>query len=73
MGGIVGLGNVFRFAAQQLSKLLNNVFPGAGSAISSAIATSGTIAIGNAAIAYYIEGLSLEDVKKKFEEMKNKN
>ena len=67
LGGITGAGFAFRLVAQQSSKLLNVMYPGAGSAISSAIAASGTAAIGRAAIAYYINDRSIETVKDKFE------
>ena len=65
MGGIAGVGNLFRLAAQQASKLLNAIWPGSGSAVSSAIAALGTSAIGKAAIAYYINGSRIEDAKKR--------
>lgn len=70
MSGVVGAGYVFRLAAQQGSKLLNAVWPGSGSVVSSGIAAFGTAAIGNAAIAYYIEGRTKEEAKKKFEKSK---
>lgn len=70
MGGIVGAGYLFRLAAQQTSKLLNAVWPGAGSVVSSGIAAIGTAAIGNVAIAYYIEGRTKEEAKRKFEKSK---
>lgn len=54
LGGVGGAGLGFRLLAQQSSKLLNGLFPGAGSVISTAVAASGTKAIGNAAIAYYL-------------------
>lgn len=72
MGGIAGAGYAFRLLAQQGSKLLNAVWPGSGSAVSSGVAALGTSAIGKAAIAYYIEGRTLEEVKEKFEDAKNK-
>jgi len=72
MGGIAGVGNIFRLAAQQASKLLNAIWPGSGSAVSSAIAALGTSAIGKAAIAYYINGSRIEDAKKLFEQEKQK-
>lgn len=68
MGGIAGAGYIFRLAAQQASKLLNAIWPGSGSAVSAAVAGTGTSAIGKAAIAYYIDGKTLEDAKQKFEE-----
>lgn len=66
MGGITGAGYMFRLVAQQASKFLNTVCPGAGSAVSSGIAALGTAAIGNAAIAYYIDGQDLNEAKKVF-------
>lgn len=73
MGGIAGAGYAFRLLAQQSSKFLNAVWPGAGSAVSSGIAALGTSAIGNAAISYYIDSKTFNEVKKKFEEAKKKN
>lgn len=70
MGGIVGVGYAFRLIAQQASKLLNAIFIGSGSAVSSGIAYAGTFAIGKAAIAYYIEGKTLEEAKKQFDKVK---
>ena len=69
LGGVAGSGFGFRIAAQQASKFMNGLIPGSGSAISSAIAASGTSLIGNAAIGYYIEGKTLEEIKK---DIKNK-
>jgi len=71
MGGVAGLGYAFKLVAQQASKLLNGVWPGAGSAVSSGVALVGTAAIGKAAVAYYIEDRTIEEAKKKFEEVKN--
>ena len=71
MGGVAGLGYAFKLVAQQASKLLNGVWPGAGSAVSSGVAFVGTAAIGKAAVAYYIEDRTIEEAKKKFEEVKN--
>lgn len=66
--GIGGIGVTFRFAAQQLAKLLNGRFPAAGSALSALIASSGTKLIGSVAIDYYIDELSEEEVKRRFRE-----
>ncbi len=55
LGGVGGAGLGFRLLAQQSSKLLNGLFPGAGSVISTTVAASGTKAIGKAAIAYYLK------------------
>lgn len=52
-----------KLAAQQESKLINAIYPGAGSTVSAAIASVGTNSFGKAAIAYYIEGNSIENVK----------
>ena len=73
VGGIAGAGYVFRLVAQQASKLLNAIFVGSGSAVSSAIAYGGTAAIGKAAIAYYIEDKTMDEAKKKFEDAKREN
>lgn len=68
--GVAGLGYTFRLVAQQAAKFVNAAMPAVGSAISSTIAASGTIAIGNSAIAYYIDDKSIEEVKKVFEASK---
>lgn len=73
LSGIAGLGYVFRLMAQQAAKFLNTVFPGGGSAVSSGIAAMGTLAIGSAAIAYYIEDKSMEEARNKFEKTKENN
>lgn len=70
MGGIAGVGYVFRLVAQQSSKFLNAVWPTAGSMVSSGIAAAGTKAIGKAAIAYYLDDKTIDEVKRKFEESK---
>lgn len=63
LGGIALFGLGLRLVAQQGSKFLNLVIPGSGSTVSSAVAYSGTHAVGKAAIAYYIEGKSQEESK----------
>lgn len=73
MGGIAGAGYAFRLIAQQASKLLNAVWPGSGSAVSSGIAALGTSAIGKAAIAYYIDDKTMDEAKKKFEEARKES
>jgi uncharacterized protein (DUF697 family)/predicted GTPase len=55
IGGVSVLGYGLRTLAQQGSKFLNLVLPGAGSAVSSTLAFSGTYAIGKTAQAYYID------------------
>lgn len=72
MGGIAGAGYAFRLVAQQASKFLNAMWPGSGSAVSSAIAATGTTAIGKTAIAYYIDDISIEEAKDKFTDMQKK-
>ena len=65
--------HVFRFAAQQGSKLLNAVWQGSGSVVSSGIAAFGTSAIGKAAIAYYIDERTMEDAIKHVDKSKKEN
>ena len=72
LGGIAGAGYAFRLFAQQASKLLNGIWPGSGSAVSSFTAAMGTSAIGDAAISYYINGQDLKEAKKIFEASKSK-
>lgn len=62
-GGTFIAGYLFRTIFQQASKVLNGTLPGAGSALSSGIAYSGTNAIGSAAIRYYIDGATIEEAK----------
>lgn len=62
--GTAGVGLTCRVIAQQLSKFLNIGF-GAGSVISSTIAASGTMTIGKAAAAYYIERKPIEKIMSK--------
>ena len=70
LSGVAGLGYGLRLVAQQGVKFINGICPGAGSAVSSTIAGTGTNAIGKAAIAYYIDGQSIELARGKFEETK---
>lgn len=73
MGGIASAGYVFRLVAQQAAKFLNVVWPGSGSAVSSGMAFYGTYAIGKAAIAYYIDDMTMVEAKKIFEESKKES
>lgn len=57
--GVAGMG--LRSMAQQILKLFT---PGIGSAFSSAIAFSGTFAIGKAATAYFIDKSDPDEIKK---------
>lgn len=70
MGGIAGAGITFRMIAQQGAKLVNLLYPAAGSLLSAGIASTGTLLIGKAAISYYIEGKNIEEVKKLYQEAK---
>ncbi|UYP07255.1 GTPase [Priestia megaterium] len=69
-GGVGALGYGLRTLAQQGGKALNLLTPGAGSAVSSALAFSGTFSIGKAAQAYYIDKKSKGEVE---DIMKNAN
>lgn len=73
LGGVAGAGQIFRLIAQQASKLLNGVFPGAGSAVSSTVAFAGTESIGKTAIAYYIEGKDIKAAQKMFKKLQKEN
>lgn len=73
LGGVAGAGQIFKIIAQQASKLLNGVFPGAGSAVSSTVAFAGTESIGKTAIAYYIDGKDIKAAKKIFKKLQKEN
>ena len=73
LGGVGAAGYGFKLLAQQAAKLLNAVWLGSGSAVSSAVAFAGTSAIGRAAIAYYIDDQNIEVAKEKLEETKKKH
>ncbi len=61
--GGIGAGGIFlRNFAQQASKLINLVYPGVGSAVSAAIALAGTKIMGDVAIKYFIQDVSLEEI-----------
>jgi predicted GTPase len=72
VGSVGAVGYGLKLVAQQGSKFINAIWPGAGSAVSATIAGVGTNGIGRAAIAYYIDGKSIEDAKAKIEEAKKK-
>ena len=64
MGINVGLGLVLREGARAAIRAAGKlVLPGVGNLISGFVASSGTYAIGRAATAYYIEGVSLPDAR----------
>jgi uncharacterized protein len=66
LGANIGVGMVFREGARAAVKLL----PGWGNAISGGVAAAGTYGIGRAANAYFIEGISLGEVRKLFRRKK---
>ncbi len=63
MGANVGAAFALREAARAIVKY---VFPGAGSAVSGAVAFAGTMALGMAATTYFIKGQPIEAAKKVF-------
>lgn len=69
LGINVGAAFVLREAARALIKF---VFPGGGSVISAGVAVAGTWGIGEAAIAYYIEGASIEEARARFSIVREK-
>jgi uncharacterized protein (DUF697 family) len=66
VGANVGLGLALREGARAAVKFL----PGWGNAISGAVAGAGTYSIGHAAVAYFIEGVSLKDARSVFKRYK---
>ena len=62
LGATIGLGIVLRETARSAAKLV----PGFGYAVSGAVAAGGTMAIGRAATAFFIDGMSLQETKKIF-------
>jgi uncharacterized protein (DUF697 family) len=60
LGMNIGAGMVFREGARAAVKLL----PGWGNAISGGVAAAGTYGIGRAASSYFIDGISLAEVRK---------
>jgi predicted GTPase/uncharacterized protein (DUF697 family) len=61
MGGNVGFGFALREAARAVVKLI----PVAGNLVSAAVAFAGTLAIGEAAIAYFIDGVSIDKARER--------
>jgi uncharacterized protein (DUF697 family) len=62
LGANIGAGLVLREGARAAVKLV----PVWGSAISGAVAATGTYALGRAAVAYFIEGVSITDARRIF-------
>ncbi len=61
LGANVGTAFALREGARALAKI---VFPGAGSAVSGGVAFAGTWAVGEAAIAYFIQGRTIGEAKR---------
>ena len=70
LGVNVGAGFALREAARALIKF---VFPGGGNVVSAGVAAAGTWAIGEAAIAYFIENKSIEAAKRSGQEARRKH
>jgi uncharacterized protein (DUF697 family) len=68
LGANIGAGLVLREGARAAAKLV----PFWGNAISGAVAGAGTYAVGRAAVAYFIEGVSLADARHIFRRKKEK-
>ena len=69
IGVNVGAAFVLREAARALVKF---VFPGGGNLISAGVAVAGTWGIGEASIAYFIHGRSIEEAKERFNTTREK-
>lgn len=63
LGINIGVGFALRTVARQLAKLI----PAAGSAISGGVASAGTLALCESAIAYFIDNLGMEKAKKRYD------
>ncbi len=66
LGVNIGLGLAFREGARAALKIV----PVWGNVVSAGVAATGTYAIGRAAIAYFIEGVSLQDARRLFRNRK---
>lgn len=64
IGVNVGIGFAFREAARALVKF---IFPGAGNLVSASVAFAGTWAVGSAAIAYFIDGVSIDEARRRWQ------
>jgi len=69
IGVNMGAAFVLREAARALIKF---VFPGGGLVISAGVAFAGTWGIGEAAIAYFVQGESIDEARKRFGQTKRK-
>jgi predicted GTPase/uncharacterized protein (DUF697 family) len=70
LGVNVGAAFILREAARALAKF---VFPGAGSAVSGAVAFAGTVAIGAAARAYFVHGEPIEVARRVFRDRRSRS
>ncbi|MEI8234939.1 MAG: hypothetical protein WCH57_09670 [Verrucomicrobiota bacterium] len=68
LGANLGLAVLLREGARAAVKFL----PGWGNAISGAVAGAGTYAVGRAASAYFMEGLPMEEARRRFQFFKRK-
>jgi uncharacterized protein (DUF697 family) len=68
LGVNFGLGLVLREGARAAAKFV----PGWGHVVSGGVAAAGTYAIGRTAIAYFIDGVSIEDARRLFRNRKSK-
>lgn len=64
--GALGLNVVAGFVLRQVARQLLKIIPVAGNVISGAVASAGTYALCEAAIAYFIDGNSMDNVKKTY-------
>lgn len=69
LGVNVGAGYVFREVARGLMKW---AFPGSGSAVSAAVAYAATLGLGASAIAYFVEGKTVEEAKREYGSAKSR-
>ncbi len=74
MGINLGVGLALREGARAVIRAASKLLlPGVGNAISGFVAASGTYGIGRAAVAYYIEGVSVADAKRLFQRSQRPN
>lgn len=70
IGANVGIGFALREIARAVVKF---VFPGGGNAVSGVVAASATWGIGEAAIAYFLDGASAEEAKRAYQKGKEEH
>ncbi|MRX72135.1 GTPase RsgA [Bacillus lacus] len=71
--GALGLNVAAGFILRQVARQLLKIIPVAGNVISGAIASAGTYALCEAAIAYFIDGNSMDNVKKTYNKVYEDN